>query len=118
MKEITRLFKLKKPCSDCPYVEGGLVLAPGRLEELKEGLMQDRPFFCHKTIDYRREEDNHCEEDGRQWAGTESYCFGAIAWQLRHGITPDTLIAGQMYGYADIGEYKKLSEDVELKVDD
>lgn len=47
-----KLFRLKAPCANCPFLKaGGIKLNPGRLEGIKTHLLQDdfSSFYCHKT---------------------------------------------------------------------
>ena len=81
-------FGLKKPCGNCPFRndEGAISLEPGRLEEIKEDLLDDgNTFICHKTVQYDREE-LHDEETGRYLAQPEDQaCVGAAIWLLKRG---------------------------------
>lgn len=79
-------LRLKKPCGNCPFrVEGAIDLAPGRLEGIIAGLVEDdlSTFQCHATV--------HCEkggewtEDGYQPSGHEAMCAGAAAYLWKIG---------------------------------
>ena len=39
------------PCSNCPFLDDGKAvhLNPGRVDEIKEDLLNDGNFVCHKT---------------------------------------------------------------------
>lgn len=78
--DIERLFKLKAPCADCPFLKGlDGFLHPGRLDEIKSDLiMNDQaPFFCHKTVDYIDGMDDEGEYEPQ---GEESYCAGSMVF--------------------------------------
>lgn len=57
-------FSLKKPCVDCPFLEGSstnCTLSEGRLEEIKHDILyNDMSFTCHKTLDKPSREQQHC----------------------------------------------------------
>lgn len=64
--------KLKAPCVDCPFVEGSSTngsLHDDRIPEIKNDLMRDYSFTCHKTINY----------DERN-TSKEQHCVGAALW--------------------------------------
>lgn len=50
--KIKYLFKLRRPCDNCPFLkEGSIELRPGRLEDIIETIKDDRTtFHCHKTL--------------------------------------------------------------------
>ena len=55
------MFKLTRPCSDCPFRKGSgetFRLQPDRLDEIFEAVA----FQCHKTVDYGVEEEE--DENG------------------------------------------------------
>lgn len=83
-------FNLKRPCKDCPFVEGGVQLSQGRFEEIVGGLLEDdrSQFYCHKTIDYGRMDEETGEMD---YSGDETVCMGSLAYVRRHhGTLPVT----------------------------
>lgn len=53
---ITMKFDLKRPCKDCPFVQGSSTnktLAEGRIEEIVHSIVEeDAHFQCHKTLDF------------------------------------------------------------------
>lgn len=56
-------FDLKKPCKDCPFLCGSSTnrtLPVSRMEEIKEGLLNDQSFTCHKTLDLPTNKQQHC----------------------------------------------------------
>lgn len=89
-KAVANLFehnlRLKRPCSNCPFLkQGALVLAPGRLEGIISGLLEDdqAPFPCHKTVHSSR--GGAWDDDGRYTpSGHEAMCAGAAAYLVKH----------------------------------
>jgi hypothetical protein len=56
-------FNLKKPCKDCPFIQGSttnVTLAEGRLKEIAGSLMQGMSFTCHKTLELESSRQEHC----------------------------------------------------------
>lgn len=56
-------FDLKRPCKDCPFLCGSstnMSLSESRMNEIKEGLLNDSSFTCHKTLDLPRNKQQHC----------------------------------------------------------
>lgn len=56
-------FDLKKPCKDCPFINGSstnVTLAEGRLKGIVEDIRNDMSFICHKTINKQCREQQHC----------------------------------------------------------
>lgn len=79
---INKLFAMKTPCKNCPFLkEHGIPLAEGRLQEIKNDLLDDDtvPFFCHKTT-YSTGGGYDDDSDRYQLSGKESYCMGAMAY--------------------------------------
>lgn len=65
--DLDKLFALKKPCANCPFLkEGAIELQEGRVEGIIKDMTthDDRPFMCHKTLDNE----------------TQSYCTGAMIY--------------------------------------
>lgn len=54
MSKQFRLFKVSKPCANCPFLKSddALALQPGRLADIKRDLLQNdnADFYCHKTL--------------------------------------------------------------------
>lgn len=80
--DIKRLFQMKRPCPDCPFLkDGGIELHEGRLEQIKNDLLVDdqRPFQCHKTT---YSTGGRYDDDGDRYlpSGKEAYCAGAMAF--------------------------------------
>lgn len=56
-------FDLKKPCKDCPFLCGSSTnrtLTTERIEGIKEDLLNDQAFICHKTLGLSSSEQQHC----------------------------------------------------------
>lgn len=84
---ITTHYRLKRPCNNCPFLKSGAIeLAPGRLEGIVNGLMEDdhSTFQCHKTVHSRN--GGEFDDDGEYHAsGNEAMCFGAAAYLMKAG---------------------------------
>lgn len=82
-----RHLRLKQPCANCPFrVSGAIELAPGRLESIIDGLLQDdrSTFHCHKTV--HSERGGKWDDEGRyQPSEQEAMCAGAAALLLKRG---------------------------------
>lgn len=75
------LFKLRKPCANCPFLKSGAIeLRPGRLAGIIENLVDDdhSTFFCHKTVS--RADNQHLDTGEYLPVGTESMCAGAMIY--------------------------------------
>ncbi len=73
-------WRMKEPCSNCPFNKSGeglklrRSLRPGRWAEITRGLLGGGHFHCHKTT----------KETGE---GSELMCAGAIRFQERRGVS-------------------------------
>lgn len=80
-------FRLKRPCSNCPFRrKGAIELEPGRLEGIVEGLLSDdsSSFPCHKTVHCSK--GGHFDDEGNYIAsGQEAMCAGAAAYLSKVG---------------------------------
>jgi len=89
------LFSLRKPCPDCPFLkknEG--MLNPGRLEGFIRSLHDNRPFMCHKTVDYSKTAHKKQIENAR-------YCAGSMVYLEKAGNPNVPMRLGRMFGYYD-----------------
>ena len=104
--EIRHLFRMKRPCSDCPFLKkGGIYLERGRIESIKSELMSndERPFMCHKTTYATGGVDN--EETGQyQPSGKESYCAGAMAFLHANNRANVAMRLGSALGMLDLND--------------
>lgn len=84
-------LNLKTPCANCPFLlEGGIELAPGRLEGIIQDLAKDDGinFQCHKTVHGKHGGDWIEGEDGDQdyvSSGNESMCIGSAIYMFKIG---------------------------------
>lgn len=71
-------FKLKKPCSNCPFRNDiEFHLGAHRRAEIAHAITaEQRTFACHKTVDYSHEDDEGYTEP-RDTSKTE-HCAGAL----------------------------------------
>lgn len=84
------MFNVKKPCKDCPFIEGGTMnqsLSEGRIEEIKISLLSDQSFPCHKTINYENREPQK-----------EQHCAGAMIWLYKQGRPNQIMRIGERIG--------------------
>ncbi len=95
-------LRLKKPCSNCPFlVKGAIQLEPGRVDKILNDLLANdqTTFQCHKTV--------HCD-DGGEWteegeykaSGHEAMCAGAAAVLLKRGRPTVNMRVGFAMGVA------------------
>lgn len=78
---------MKSPCVDCPFkkaAEGRDYLKPGRLDDIKVGVLLGQAFYCHKSV-YRPRPDEtelKCgdEEEVPTWHPDYKVCAGAVQW--------------------------------------
>lgn len=77
ISEIQRYYRVKKPCSNCPFrLEEAIELREGRLEGIINSLLRDdhSTFHCHKTLGY----------SGKKPA-VKAMCAGAAAYLMKRG---------------------------------
>lgn len=73
-------WRMERMCSNCPFAKSGpgralaRRLPPGRMADIKRGLLRGEHFTCHKTT----------HETGD---GSDRMCAGAIEWQNERGVT-------------------------------
>ena len=76
------MFKLKRPCANCPFRKGQgefFQLAPTRLTEIFEA----GAFPCHKTVDYT--EDEETGKEMHLFDRRTNLCSGLMALLWREG---------------------------------
>jgi hypothetical protein len=74
---------MKKMCDNCPFRpkdQGGIDLAPGRLDEIKMSILLGQSFHCHKTVYRPYDEDYDAVTLNRK----DDYSFHP-AWQVCRG---------------------------------
>lgn len=94
---LDKLFSLKEPCKDCPFLKDGDMhasLHPARWESIIQSLHNDRPFHCHKTIDYNKE--THVEQ-----VDDAVYCAGSLLYMQKAGINNLPMRLGIAHGLLD-----------------
>lgn len=83
---------MESPCANCPFNKTGpgaklrRSLRPGRMAEIKAGLLREQGFNCHKTT----------HETGN---GSELLCAGAIAWAASRGVSLQMDRIGERLAY-------------------
>jgi hypothetical protein len=73
----TNIYRVLKPCSNCPFTDDGkkLNLNRERVSELKEMLLNDGNFVCHKTaynLDVDMEKSD-CKQERKMCAGAYEF---------------------------------------------
>lgn len=114
MTRIKRLFRLRKPCSNCPFLKDGAIpLNPGRLEGIIDELLADdtSTFQCHKTV-YSRSGGDWDDDGGYRPSGAEAMCAGAAAYLLKVGRPSVSMRLAEMIYPEIIKEYEQQSDAV------
>lgn len=99
--DVKALFKLRKPCADCPFLKDeSFVLRPGRLEGIIDGLMTDDQsvFHCHKTVHNARTGGEWTDDGEYAPSGNESYCAGALIYLHKAQMPSVAMRLGQAFG--------------------
>lgn len=92
------MFDLKKPCKDCPFIKDGTMirsLGEGRMDEIKESLLNDLSFPCHKTVDY--------EHGSRE---KEQHCAGAMIWLYKQDRPNQIMRIAERLGHLSCEQLK------------
>lgn len=115
---IDSAFKLKRPCSNCPFLkEGAIDLRPGRLEGIIHGLVSDdtTTFHCHKTV-HGKQGGQWIEHDNGEStyvpSNKESMCAGAMAYLEKVGRPNIIMRIGQMTGHYHPDQLAGCLDDV------
>jgi hypothetical protein len=98
---LEKLFAIKKPCKDCPFLDEPDMrhsLAEGRIESIIEALEDDKPFHCHKTVNYSYSYD---EENAAAMVADASYCAGSLLYMEKTGNRPIHMRLGIAFGLYD-----------------
>lgn len=88
-------FDLKTPCKDCPFIKGSstnISLEAGRIEGIVQDIRNDMTFTCHKTLEKRSAEQQHCA--------------GALVFLEREENPNQMMRMAERFGMYD---YKKLN---------
>lgn len=116
--DIKRLFQMKRPCPDCPFLKsGGIELHEGRLEQIKNDLLADdqRPFQCHKTT---YSTGGRYDDDGDRYlpSGKEAYCAGAMAFLYANRRMKVPMRLGIIYGALNVGDLEATIQLIDTSV--
>lgn len=96
---LPKLFKMAKPCANCPFLKVGAIdLAPGRVEQIAGDQIKhdDRPFMCHKTLVQQ----------------TRSYCAGALIYLEKAGRPNIVMRLGRSLGMYDPNKFDAVLDTV------
>lgn len=73
------MFRLKRPCSNCPFVKGaGLKFQLG--EDRVREIVDSPAFQCHKTVDY-----DQFDDPVRRQGEHPQQCVGLMGMLLKEG---------------------------------
>lgn len=114
---IRKLFALKKPCANCPFLkENGIPLEEGRLDGIKDELTSDdqTPFFCHKTT-YDTGGGYDGENENYSPSGKESYCMGAMAYLYAKKSMNVPMRLGLTMGLCKIEDIENSVQYIEIE---
>lgn len=95
------MFKLRKPCSDCPFRRGQGSQFRLRADRLK-GIFNGAAFQCHKTIDYDEFED----PDLRQGTHPQQ-CVGLMVLLDCEGRHNQIMQVAQRLGALDLAKLER-----------
>lgn len=68
------LWRMEKPCENCPFIDGPMRQSLRRIEEIERDMLAGKHFLCHKTT----------QQTGNK---TNLVCAGALDFQQAHGVT-------------------------------
>jgi len=77
------VYRKTKHCSTCPFLDDGksMSLANGRVEDIKQGLLEGGSFNCHKTV-YDLNEDLSPSKEEQSL----KMCYGAYLFLKENGM--------------------------------
>jgi hypothetical protein len=94
-------FDLRKPCVQCPFRPGGVLLNGPRAQEIADAVtIGDVTFTCHKTISGEHLELDDGEERYNPGRG-DQMCAGAIALIRKTGAANQMLQIAERLGLCD-----------------
>lgn len=100
----TEMFRLRKPCGNCPFRKTGAIeLQPGRLEGIVADLRDNdmSTFQCHKTVHNSKTGGEWSEEGDYEPSGNEAMCAGAILYLEKIGRPSVGMRIGRVLGVYD-----------------
>lgn len=103
-----KMFQIKKPCIDCPFVKGSstnTTLAEGRMEDIIDSLHKDHIFSCHKTIDYSQQ-DLMDDATTYQLQEQNQFCAGAMNYLVKEGRPNAQMQIAMRLGWLDVEKLK------------
>lgn len=92
------MFKLTKPCSNCPFRKGWgerFSLGTERCLEILNG----DAFQCHKTVDYSHEDDPYLRQ-----GKSPQQCAGVMSLLHRAGLPNQIMQVAERLGAADFSK--------------
>lgn len=97
-------YNVITPCSQCPFVRGGIELHPGRARELSSMMLnsQGGTFPCHKTLDYDVPDDHEARE-----TDYTAHCAGALIFAEKNKNATQMMRIAERFG---LYNYKALMD--------
>lgn len=89
------MFKLKRPCSNCPFRKGQGELFQLNIDRLA-GMLTGDAFQCHKTIDY-----DHFEDPKLRQGEHPQQCAGIMSVLWREKQPNKIMQVAIAFGYLD-----------------
>lgn len=86
------MFKLVKPCDNCPFLKnGGIRLTADRTEEIAANMLSlaGGSFWCHKTTEP--------DEDGGSGPDAD-HCAGALIFAEKNGVATQAMRIAERLG--------------------
>ncbi|WP_456363640.1 hypothetical protein [Priestia aryabhattai] len=106
------MFKVKKPCNNCPFLKNSpMFLDEDRLPEIVEHLDNNGLFHCHKTINYKKQIDTETNEMIKE-SKQNQFCAGAITYLEKQNRPNAPLQVAQRVGWYDPEDYLKNKDKV------
>ena len=96
----SEIYRVTKPCNNCPFLDNGkaIMLADGRVDSIKEELLQGGSFNCHKTVYNLDDNMNETEEQELKM------CAGAYQFLKKENKPNQQMQIAQRFGIKELGE--------------
>ena len=96
----SEIYRVTKPCSNCPFLDNNkaIMLADGRLDEIKADLLKGGSFNCHKTVYDLDENMEHTKKQELKM------CAGAYQFLKKENKPNQQMQIAQRLGIKELGE--------------
>jgi len=96
----SEIYRVTKPCNNCPFLDNGkaIMLADGRVDSIKEELLQGGSFNCHKTVYNLDDNMNETEEQELKM------CAGAYQFLKKENKPNQQMQIAQRLGIKELRE--------------